>query len=90
MNVIYEWAVRSLAELGASPFDVFLVIALIGCAIQHARLSAKYQLLNTNLIRACDEVYRLGGMRILGQHRGGDSYTANPLFDHLDRNEDVK
>ena len=48
MNVIYEWAVRSLSELGASPFDVFLVIALIGCAIQHARLSAKYQLLNTN------------------------------------------
>lgn len=48
MNAIYDWAARSAIELGASSFDVILIILLIGCAIQYARLSKKYNLLNTN------------------------------------------
>lgn len=81
MGAIWEWALRSATELGASPFDIFLIIALIGCAIQHARLSAKYQLINTNFARACDEIHRLGGIKLIKQHRSGEYTGTNPLLD---------
>lgn len=58
-----------------------LIFAIIGLFGWIKILSSKYNSLNTLTARVCDEVYRLGGMRLIKQHRGGDYEPINPLFD---------
>jgi len=45
------------------------------------KLDIRYQLLNTNFTRACDQLYAITGSRIIKGHRSGDVETVNPLFD---------
>ncbi len=54
-----------------------------------ARLNHKYNLLNGIMMRVCDQVYGLTGVRLIKQHRSGDCQQVNPLFDS-DKQEGVK
>lgn len=58
-----------------------LIASNIGLWIRVSFLSGKYHLLNANFARACDEIYRLGGMKLIRQHHSGEYTAVNPLLD---------
>ena len=81
MGSLWGWLVDTFQLLGASVFDVFLVLALIGSYFQNKWLKDKYQLLNTGL-SVHGWIIRLKlGVTTIRHHRNGDIELVNPIND---------
>lgn len=72
MTALWDWFVGNLQVLGASPFDLFLVLALIGSYFQNKWLKEKYQLLNTAIATHGWVIKLKLGVTTIRRHRNGD------------------
>jgi len=72
MDVLLNWFLGIQQALGASTFDTFLVIALIGSYLQNKWLKEKYQLLNTGLATHGWIIKLKLGVTTIRRHRNGD------------------
>ncbi len=69
---LWNWFTGNLVALGASPFDLLLVLALIGSYFQNKWLKDKYQLLNTGLATHGWIIKLKLGVTTIRRHRNGD------------------
>ncbi len=72
MMELWNWFTGNLVALGASPFDLLLVLALIGSYFQNKWLKDKYQLLNTGLATHGWIIKLKLGVTTIRRHRNGD------------------
>ena len=79
--MMWDLIVTNLEALGASPFDSFIVIALIGLYLQNKRLREKYQLLNTLASNHAWIIRLKLGVSTIKHHRSGDIEIENAIND---------
>ena len=79
MNALYDWFLATLISLGASPFDLFLVLALVGSYFQNKWLKDKYQILNTGLSTHAFIILIKLGIKTVKHHRNGDIELVNAI-----------